>query len=146
MRNFLEERYADQLTSIEAEQYPPPTYALVATQLAGFAQLATVVVLMGGEKVFEMLGVPTPSWYGVVAENKMMTFGIVWLVNNMANQLIATGAFEIFVGETRVFSKLEMGRLPTVSEISASFKKLGFEMRQPRPAQEQLEERLPDEF
>jgi len=134
LRKFLEERYPNQLGSIEAEQYPPPLIGVVASQLAGFAQLAVVVLLLGGEKVFSFLGfAQPPAWYATVAENKMMTFGAVWFANNFANQLISTGAFEILVDDELVFSKLETGRLPTMRDIVHGFKRFGLEMHKSSP-------------
>lgn len=80
-----------------------------------------------GGQVFSTLGVPTPAWYGQVAENKMMTFGAVWFANNMAAQLVNTGAFEIYVDGELAYSKLETGHLPSGMDIIASLAKLGLE-------------------
>mmetsp|Transcript_9261 Transcript_9261/g.23573 ORF Transcript_9261/g.23573 Transcript_9261/m.23573 type:complete len:111 (-) Transcript_9261:173-505(-) len=98
------------------------------------AQLATVALLLGGEKIFSLVGLGTPSWYHVVAENKMMTFGVVWMANNFANQLIATGAFEIEVDGVPVYSKLDTGRLPTVKDIVDGFHAVGLDMPDDLPA------------
>ncbi|KAJ8601071.1 hypothetical protein CTAYLR_004511 [Chrysophaeum taylorii] len=123
LRKFLEERY--NLDSIEAEHYPPPAHGVVAAQIAGMAQMATVVLLFVGDRAFTFLGLPVPSWYGLVAENKMMTFAVVWLANNFANSLVATGAFEIYLDDRLVFSKLETGRLPTVQDLVSGLKQNG---------------------
>lgn len=89
----------------------------MATQIAALLQVMALVLVLGGEKVFQFMGVATPQWYGFVAENKLMTFGMVWMLNNFAAQMVATGAFEIYLDDHVVFSKLETGRLPTIPEL-----------------------------
>lgn len=96
-----------------------------AAQVAGMAQIACVVLLMGGEKVFQLFGAPTPEWYHSVAENKMMAFGAVWMANNMAAQMVATGAFEIYLDGQIAFSKLDAGRLPSAGDVVRGMEKLG---------------------
>eukprot|EP00633_Aureoumbra_lagunensis_P000234 CAMPEP_0197287694 /NCGR_PEP_ID=MMETSP0890-20130614/4309_1 /TAXON_ID=44058 ORGANISM="Aureoumbra lagunensis, Strain CCMP1510" /NCGR_SAMPLE_ID=MMETSP0890 /ASSEMBLY_ACC=CAM_ASM_000533 /LENGTH=84 /DNA_ID=CAMNT_0042757667 /DNA_START=756 /DNA_END=1010 /DNA_ORIENTATION=- len=59
----------------------------------------------------------------------MMAFGAVWIMNNLAAQLVATGAFEIYVDDNLVFSKLETGRLPTASDIVKNFATVGLHVR-----------------
>jgi len=40
-----------------------------------------------------------------------------FLSNFIETQLMSTGAFEIFVNDIKVWSKLESGRLPSVPEL-----------------------------
>ena len=126
LRKFLEETYP-QIGTISAEQYPPPPMGVLAMQIAGLAQIACVVLLLGGESIFKLVGAPVPDWYKVVAENKMMTFGAVWMANNVAAQMVATGAFEIVADGQVAFSKLETGRLPSAGDIVAGMARLGLE-------------------
>ena len=97
-----------------------------AAQAAGMAQVACVALLLGGEKVFQLFGAATPGWYHSVAENKMMAFGAVWMANNVAAQMVATGAFEIHVNGELAFSKLETGRLPSAADVVRGMKRAGF--------------------
>ena len=97
-----------------------------AAQAAGMAQVACVALLLGGEKVFQLFGAATPDWYHGVAENKMMAFGAVWMANNVAAQMVATGAFEIYVNGNIAYSKLETGRLPTAGDIVKGMERYGF--------------------
>ena len=71
------------------------------------AQIATLALMIGGEGVFRLFGAPTPNWYGGFKENKMFAFGCVWMANNVAAGMVATGAFEIVVGDHTIYSKLE---------------------------------------
>lgn len=73
---------------------------------------------MFGDTIFSSMGIGYPSWYLRVRESKMM-FGIIgWLVGNMAVQsLTQTGAFEIFVNDQIVFSKLVTNQMPTADIV-----------------------------
>mmetsp|Transcript_25280 Transcript_25280/g.81759 ORF Transcript_25280/g.81759 Transcript_25280/m.81759 type:complete len:107 (-) Transcript_25280:133-453(-) len=76
-----------------------------------------------GDKVFSFFGVTQiPPWFQTITDNKLMTFAAVWVANNLAAQTVATGAFEIYLDDTLVFSKLNTGRLPTASDILNTFK------------------------
>lgn len=128
MRQFLEEKYAGSLGAVDAVQYPPHPMGVVAVQIAGVTQMALIVLMIGGTNVFKMLGVaPVPEWYQVIADNKILAFGSVWMGNNVAAQLVATGAFEIEVDGVLVFSKLETGRLPDVNDIHSAMRRLGLQ-------------------
>ena len=50
-------------------------------------------------------------------QNKLQTFGIIFLANTLAASLTATGAFEVTYGGELVFSKLAAGRMPSADEI-----------------------------
>mmetsp|Transcript_28615 Transcript_28615/g.96344 ORF Transcript_28615/g.96344 Transcript_28615/m.96344 type:complete len:143 (+) Transcript_28615:349-777(+) len=130
LRKFLDETYPGALGEITAEQYPPPPMAVMAVQVAGVAQFATIGLLLAGDGLFKTLGFATPpEWYGMVKENKMLTFGAVWMANNLAAQGVATGAFEIDVGGIVVYSKLATGKLPSANDITNGMKRVGLAAR-----------------
>ena len=83
------------------------------------------VLMIGGEGVFRLFGAPTPNWYGGFKENKMFAFGCVWMANNIAAGMVATGAFEIVVGDRTIYSKLETGRLPNAKDVIDGLKRVG---------------------
>ena len=41
-----------------------------------------------------------------INENKMTTFGLVFLANNVAANMATTGAFEVYLDDKEVFSKI----------------------------------------
>ena len=134
MKKFLASRYL--LDSIKAEQYPPPTFGVVAVSVAQFAQIASVVLILAGDKLFSFIGVPTPAWFATINDNKMMTFAGIWFANNIAAQLVATGAFEIYLDDALIFSKLDTGRLPTTADIVTHFKDFGLKEIKQQEVQE----------
>lgn len=61
-----------------------------------------------------------------VRENKMaFVFGIFLVLNMVASGLTKTNAFEIYVGEKRVWSTLAHNRMPNMQDLIKGFKKVG---------------------
>ena len=55
----------------------------------------------------------------------MFAFGCVWMANNVAAGMVATGAFEIVVGDRTIYSKLETGRLPNAKDVIDGLRRVG---------------------
>ncbi len=74
-----------------------------------------VILLIFGTNIFSALGFrEPPEWYKKIAENKwMFGIGVFFVANMVSSQLLSSGAFEIYVGEKLVFSKLETGDMPS---------------------------------
>ena len=62
-----------------------------------------------------------------VNENKFMVIVGMFIMSSVSQSLIATGAFEVYVGDEKVYSKIEMGRMPSVPELIENLRKLGFD-------------------
>ena len=105
--------------------YPPPTWAAVLAQAAGMFQMLGIVLAFFGDALFRLVGVPTPAWYAALQENKLMVVGGLFLFNSVAQNMCATGAFEISLNGKPVFSKLSSGRMPSVQEIRANLEQYG---------------------
>jgi len=99
-------------------------HQMVATG-AQYAQILGVIFLMFGDSLFSMLGAPVPTWFNSIKENRMMAVGVLFLGNSFAQQLVATGAFEVELNGEEVFSKLKEGRMPTVEELVARLEAAG---------------------
>ena len=95
--------------------------------LVGYLQLAAFAVALFGRQLCSMFGLPhTPAWLGWVQENKFKVLFAAFIASNFASRLTSTGAFEVIVDGDTVFSKLEMGRLPTFEELRAGLDHLEF--------------------
>lgn len=67
------------------------------------AQYGTIGALLGGEQLFAALGMPVPELYQQYKDKKTGIVMGVWLLGNaLQNQLISTGAFEVFYDGERV--------------------------------------------
>jgi selT/selW/selH-like putative selenoprotein len=58
-------------------------------------------------------------YYRVFEQRKMMfLIGGYFLLNMLQTQISSTGAFEIYLDNRLIFSKLALGRMPNASELS----------------------------
>jgi len=91
--------------------------------------MGALLVLMTGTKAFELCGAPVPAWYSTLQENKIMTMvGVFFLGNMVETSMLSSGAFEVTVNGEQVWSKMEMGYLPSLEHlISVIDEKLGVE-------------------
>lgn len=70
-----------------------------------------------GEWVCNMLGLPI-SIFKKLEENKWMWFmGALFIGNMIKSNMLQTGAFEVHVENTLVFSKLQRGRIFDKEEL-----------------------------
>mmetsp|Transcript_28706 Transcript_28706/g.63222 ORF Transcript_28706/g.63222 Transcript_28706/m.63222 type:complete len:147 (+) Transcript_28706:247-687(+) len=99
--------------------YPVPPFQATMAKLVQVIQLSFIAFIFAAPNIFQSLGMPLPTWYtGSIATNKFGYAMGAWFLGNFLNQqLIATGAFEIFFDGHLVFSKLVNGRLPTAAEF-----------------------------
>jgi len=103
---------------VDGGEYPPtPQNKLIATCLQ-YVQYALLFVLFAGDWLFEKLAIAPPAIYLKAKDNKTMAFIMLFILgNNLIGAFLQTGAFEIYLDGTRIFSKLESGRLPALDEI-----------------------------
>jgi selT/selW/selH-like putative selenoprotein len=126
LKNFVESKYPDFQGNVFGEVYPPSAVNVMLAQLASYVWLFGIVFLMGGSSIFQALGIPVPELLEEVNKNKVAAFVFLFVVNSMGNSLVATGAFEIYVNEELIFSKLESGRFPNADELIAAINALGY--------------------
>ena len=91
-----------------------------ATALEGFLAGAGAKVQIEKDPTVTIVGMQR-----AFKENKMFAFGCVWMANNVAAGMVATGAFEIVVGDRTIYSKLETGRLPNAKDVIDGLKRVG---------------------
>lgn len=125
MKEFLESRYPELQGKIQGANYPAhPGLQLLAT-VAGFMQTFGMIFVFFGDKLFGMMGLPEPPWFLTLKDNKMMAFGAFFMFNTVAQNLVSTGAFEVHHNGQRIYSKLELGRMPDANMIAGLLKKRG---------------------
>jgi len=98
--------------------YPPGKTKLAFASMTQLATLGTIGMTLTGEQLFRTLGYPIPPWQTYLGNNKMSTCMTSWLLGNtVAQNLVSTGAFEVYYDGNLVFSKLTTGKLPVVRDI-----------------------------
>lgn len=96
VKQLLEQQYPGM--EVVGSNYPVPALKQAAAQAVSMAQMAGFAVVIFGDKVFEMLAMAPPEFYVQnIAQNRFGAGVGVWFVGNfIQNQLVATGAFEVF--------------------------------------------------
>lgn len=60
----------------------------------------------------------TPAVYNWMLGNKLSACLMLFMFSNsIESMLLSTGAFEIYIGEEQIWSKLESGRVPSPAEL-----------------------------
>jgi len=106
---------------IEGANYPPTQIKALLAQFIGIAKIALIVMIIMGRDPFPSLGMPTPSIYTFMLNNKLSACLMLFMLSNtLEGMLMSTGAFEIYVGNDLIWSKLESGRVPSPQELIQS--------------------------
>jgi len=122
IRQVLTQRFPE--LQVDGSNYPPPPNKVLVAQLTQAGMFGTIGFTLLGNKLFEMLGSPPPALYFSLANNKMPTcLGAWFLGNTIAQNMLSTGAFEVYYDGQIIFSKLKTGRLPQVAGIVRDMEK-----------------------
>ncbi|CAM9817563.1 unnamed protein product [Hapterophycus canaliculatus] len=115
LRMFLHSHFPAlaEARSVQGELYPPTAAAQALANLGSYAQMGGIAIALGGELIFDRLGVPQPFFVPVMRRNRMPTIVGLIVVNSVCSSFLATGAFEVFIDGELVFSRLESGKFPT---------------------------------
>ena len=122
-KKFLETEFPKQLKITGANQPIEPIIQLILNMLSAI-QLFTLACAIFGDRVF--FGRQPPMLYYKIKEYAFgWMFAIFWVIPQILNKWIITGAFEVFVDGELVFSKLEQGRMPTAHDLTAPLIEMG---------------------
>ena len=106
--------------------YPPTIMAQWIAYITNLIWLCGIALLMGGPTICKMLNVPEPELLKKAREHPFQTFIGLFIINSMGASQLSTGAFEVYVGDQLVFSKLALGRMPSGPELLSGMKALGY--------------------
>ncbi|KAI6173661.1 putative effector protein [Aphelenchoides besseyi] len=114
--NVIREKYPT--VQIEGSNYSPGPAKAILAQVLGFAKIALIIAIVFERNPFTILGMQTPSVYNWMLTNKLSACLMLFMFSNsLESMLMSTGAFEIYIGNERIWSKLESGRVPSPSEL-----------------------------
>ncbi len=126
MKQYLEQNYASLRGHITGGNHPPSFLASVLVNAATAAQIGGVALLFFGQQIFPVFGMDQPpAWYNDLRENQMQVFIGLFLMSSLAQNMAATGAFELVLNDQVIFSKLQSGRMPNIEEIEVLLAKNG---------------------
>ena len=85
--------------------------------------MSVIALLFLGPTIFEKLQIQTPAIVNSLLEKKFMVMMAAFVLGNMIkNQLLATGAFEIYFDDELVFSKLQSKQAPSQEILENLFR------------------------
>mmetsp|Transcript_28416 Transcript_28416/g.43723 ORF Transcript_28416/g.43723 Transcript_28416/m.43723 type:complete len:141 (+) Transcript_28416:272-694(+) len=126
-KEFLERKFPDLEGNVTGAHHPGPTWIPLAAQLLSLLQVLGLVVAFMGDGVWRLVNVQAPPrWYYSLKENGMLVLMTLFFVLPSALQTFqATGAFEIFLNDAEIFSKLQSGRFPMAQDLTDPLTKAG---------------------
>jgi len=111
---------------VEGDNYPPPEEKLYLSYVVQALTLTFTLTVAFGDSVCNYFNIDTPGIIKDFAENRWMyAIGGHFLGSAIATNLRNTGAFEIYVDDVLVFSKLETGEQPSAYALQAIFEPYG---------------------
>ena len=116
MNSLIRQRFPG--VEVVGSNYPPAASRVALAKLVNLGTFASLGLTHFGETICGALGVPTPELVANAMQNKMGSSAGAWFLGNTVSQnLLNTGAFEVFYDGEVIFSKLNQRRLPTIPEI-----------------------------
>jgi len=113
---FIHEKYPE--ISVDGTSYPLPVFRRVATQVLTVVKFLLLGAMLANQwSALRLLGLPERiiAW---ISENKVYAALLsFFLMNLIETQLGSTGAFEVYIDDVPVWSKLQTGRLPHPPEL-----------------------------
>jgi len=126
LKNILEQHISEFRGNVIGDVYPPSTFAVWIAEIAGTLWMLGIALIIFGKSIFDITGLPVPFFIEYIANNKVQTFIILFVINNIGHSLLATGAFEIYLNDELIFSKLQAGRFPTMNEMFSILNSHGY--------------------
>lgn len=100
------------------DEYPAPMMNQYISSFVGVFQIAFIGFMFIGPTIFQKMGMETPGIFLQLQDKKFMVIMAAFILGNMIkNQLLATGAFEIYFDDKLVFSKLNTEQVPNIEII-----------------------------
>ena len=127
MKRFTEQNYPQLIGKIHGELYPPSTMAQYISTFTSSLWISGLALIFGGDSILGMLGVQSePQVYTYIKQNKFGVGCLLFIINNMGASMMSTGAFEVYLDGKLIFSKLQLGKVPSGEDIVGLLKDHGF--------------------
>ena len=105
---------------VDGQEYPLTGTRKTLSSVVSMAQMAVMVIGVGGNFIPAIRDHPIYQQY---QDKKIYIFlGAYFGLNFLQGKLSSTGAFEIFLNDRLVFSKIQSGRMPSMQELTAKIR------------------------
>ena len=119
---MIRQRTAQKL-SVQATSYPVPPNKAFLVSLVFYIQLMVVTLIIVSDTIS-----PRYGFRGL--DGKLYPILLTWFIGNIiSGGLTQTGAFEIWKGNTLIWSKLVAGRNPTIDDLVSALSTVGVQLK-----------------
>ncbi|CAO4379642.1 unnamed protein product [Caenorhabditis nigoni] len=103
---------------IQGGNYSPVSWKANLSRVISLAKSSILIIILTGFNPFESLGIGYPRLLQYAHSNKLSSGLMLFMFANMLEtSLYSTGAFEIYMDDSLIWSKIEYGRAPTHEEF-----------------------------
>mmetsp|Transcript_25593 Transcript_25593/g.59433 ORF Transcript_25593/g.59433 Transcript_25593/m.59433 type:complete len:145 (-) Transcript_25593:1646-2080(-) len=127
-RDFIEREFPELKGKVTGENYPTAPIIELLQQILQGVQLLTMALIIFGDSLWTVIlrFSRVPQWYYPLKDHGyQVCFAIFYLLPQLLGRFIISGAFEVYIDEELVFSKLESGRMPEENDIIFPLKQRG---------------------
>lgn len=129
---FLEHKFPDLRGKIQGQQYPVPPLVELLQRIISYVQLIGLAwMVVGGQTLLRMLGYQQemPRWFWIIQNNGMhIGFLVFFILPQILNSFAVNGAFEIYLNDEEIFSKLKQGGFPQQHDLLNPLQAAGLQM------------------
>lgn len=133
VQQFLQDKFPELRGRIAGANFPAPPLAELAQRILQYCQLVGMAwMIVGGETLFGFLGYggtsgrPLPQLYWTIQQYGFQIAMILFFVlPQIINSFFITGAFEIYLDDEEIYSKLKTGTMPTTNVLVDALQKAG---------------------
>ncbi|CCI43590.1 unnamed protein product [Albugo candida] len=117
VKKHLVHRYPQLQDRIYGENYAVHPILQLFAQFLGYAQFILMILIIFGDKIFRQFGWDE-THIKKAMDNRIACFTVLILLGTISQKLVSSGAFEIYLNDDLIFSKIQSGRWPTIEELS----------------------------
>lgn len=129
---FLEQQFPDLQGKISGQEFPIPPLVELLQRVLSYIQLIGVFwMVIGGQPLFRMLGYQQemPRWFWTIQNNGMKIAAFVYMfLPQILNSFAVNGAFEIYLNDEEIFSKLKQGGFPQQHDLINPLQAAGLQL------------------
>ena len=110
---------------VEEKEYPLPPNKKFLSKFTFFSQIGVYILIWSGQSLKNKLTMIPPSFFDTIEKNKyFVMIGNIFLHQWLSRNLSTTGAFEVYLNNKIIFSKLSTNKLPSERDIHKLIKKM----------------------
>lgn len=127
VQQWLEQTFPELEGKVTGENYAAPALVELLMKVLSGVQLVGILFVFLGTNVFSMIGLRyVPAWYESVSKNGTQIAILVYLLlPQILGKYMITGAFEVFLDGSLIYSKIQTGRLPQYPDLLNPLKEAG---------------------